>query len=225
MNKKYIPPQFQQERFNCPHCQAYAHQSWYYGVKARFIGSPIQIKTETHGTIPNLDVSVCYSCRKHSLWIKEKLIYPNLSIAPYPNEDMPDDVKEDFLEARKVVQLSPRSASALLRLCVQKLMLHLGESGKNINEDIASLVREGLSVTIQQALDVLRVIGNESVHPGQLDMRDNQDVALKLFNALNLIIQDRITQPKEMQSLFDNLPDGKKKAIEKRDMKGKKPKR
>ena len=38
---------------------------------------------------------------------------------------------------------------------------HLGESGKNINDDIAALVKKGLNLMIQQSLDVVRVIGNE----------------------------------------------------------------
>ena len=45
---------------------------------------------------------------------------------------MPDDVKEDFMEAAKVVELSPRSSAALLRLSLQKLMKHLDCDGKKV---------------------------------------------------------------------------------------------
>lgn len=69
---------------------------------------------------------------------------------------MPKDVKEDFEEARNVVDVSLRAA-ALLRLVTQKLMIHLGEKGKNLNGDIASLVEKGLSKKIQKALDAVNL--------------------------------------------------------------------
>jgi hypothetical protein len=96
----------------------------------------------------------------------------------------------------------------------------LGESGKNINDDIASLVKKGLPVQIQKALDIVRVVGNESVHPGQIDLNDNQEIANKLFDLINIIAQVMITQPKEISALYENIiPDDKKEAIEKRDNK------
>ncbi|WP_082741820.1 DUF4145 domain-containing protein [Burkholderia sp. MSMB1072] len=61
------------------------------------------------------------------------------------------------------------------RLAVPKLYVPLGESGKHIDSDIASLVQKGLRPKIQRAPDIVRVIGNESVHPVKLDVRDDDD--------------------------------------------------
>src|SRR5688572_10249423 len=85
-----------------------------------------------------------------------------------------------------------------LRLAIKKLCAELGETGKNINDDIASLEKKGLDKRVQQALDIVRVIGNDAVHPGQIDLRDDRDTATKLFGLVNLIAEKMITEPKHV---------------------------
>jgi hypothetical protein len=68
----------------------------------------------------------------------------------------------------------------------------LGESGTNINSDIASLVKKGLNPKIQKSLDVVCVIGNEAVHPGTIDLRDNTDVAIQLCKIINIVTEAMI---------------------------------
>lgn len=48
-------------------------------------------------------------------------------------------------------------------------------------------------------------------------MKDNRETAIKLFDLINFIVQNQITQPKEINALFTSLPEGKRKAIVKRD--------
>jgi hypothetical protein len=146
-----------------------------------------------------------------------RMIVPNQGTAPVAHTDMPDDVRADYEEARSVVGVSPRSAAALLRLAIQRLCVHLGQPGKNLNNDIGALVKEGLPQEIQQALDVLRVVGNNAVHPGELSQEDVADVADALFSLLNEIIEERISRPKRRQELFDRLPAAAREAIVKRD--------
>src|SRR5438477_11629374 len=121
----------------------------------------------------------CSMCYKYSIWYRptNQLVYPDVSTAPLPNADLDQDIQDDYLEARSIVNKSPRGAAALLRLCIQKLCKQVRESGKNIDKDIASLVKKGLPVGIQQALDVVRVIGNECVHPGQMAMKEDRETA------------------------------------------------
>jgi hypothetical protein len=145
------------------------------------------------------------------------VLYPPLRVGIEPNVDLPPDILRDYDEARSILDASPRGAAALLRLAIQKLCAHLGEAGKNINDDIASLVKKGLDKRVQQALDIVRVVGNDAVHPGQIDLRDDRDAATKLFGLVNLIAEKMITEPKHVEALYGSLPEVKRQAIEKRD--------
>lgn len=142
---------------------------------------------------------------------------PNASPVELKHHDLPEDCHADYEEARDIVSRSPRGAVALLRLCLQKLMPYLGEEGKNINDDIKSLVAKGLPPMVQQALDVCRVVGNNAVHPGELDIHDTPEIAHQLFRMINFIVADRIARPKEIQALYAQLPQGAIAAIAKRD--------
>lgn len=164
-------------------------------------------------------LSRCSHCKKYAIWIKDKMVYPVVSLAPLPSDDMPKDVKAEYMEAASIVEASPRASSALLRLALQKLMPYLGEKGKRIDEDIENLVKKGLPIEIQQSLDCVRVIGNESVHPGELDLKDDKETAYSLFSLLNFIIYDRITKPKEIGALYNKLPRKKLDGINNRDKK------
>ena len=97
--------------------------------------------------------------------------------------------------------------------------MHLKEPGKNINSDIAALVKKGLDPRVQQALDVVRVIGNNAVHPGQIELKDDRVTAEKLFGLVNLITEIMISQPKHVGAMFDSLPEAVREGIEKRDNK------
>lgn len=223
MVNKYTAPYFNGDAFNCPYCEAYAHQEWYNMAKViipefRGVGYGSSVPDNRHsGRLDDFKISHCSKCGNYSVWFKEEMIFPKVANAPLPFEDMPEDVKEDFLEAREIVNASPRGAGGLLRLALQKLMPHLGEEGKNLNKDIGNLVKKGLPVEIQQALDSLRVIGNESVHPGDLDLKDDFETVQALFNVINFIVDRMIIQPKKIEELYAVLPASKKEGIENRD--------
>ena len=76
----------------------------------------------------------------------------------------------------------------------------------------------GKDIPIQQALDIVRVVGNHAVHPGQIDLKDDQPTAIKLFSLVNLIAEKMISQPKHVKDMYDSiLPQEAKDAIERRD--------
>lgn len=172
-----------------------------------------------NGYVLNVWVSRCFNCNELSLWIDDRLIYPVSGSSVPPNKDMPADIKRDYDEASSILDLSPRGSAALLRLAIQKLCIELGQPGKRINDDIKSLVSNGLSLVVQQALDTVRVIGNSAVHPGQIDIRDDRQTAESLFMLVNLIVEKMISEPKNVQAMYDSLPGNLIQGIKDRDKK------
>jgi hypothetical protein len=130
---------------------------------------------------------------------------------------MPADVRADYEEARAIVMQSPRGACALLRLATQKLADDLVEGKGDLNSKIQTLVAQGLSTEVAQALDALRVVGNNAVHPLEMVLNDDVQTATALFECLNLIVEDRVARPKRVGTLFSKLPQGAREDIEKRD--------
>jgi len=208
MQQPFTAPTFQKSAFHCPACNAYASQIWYEAHVCHKGGFT---------KIEDTYICACMHCSDRSIWNEGKMIYPKSSPAPLPNPDLPEEIKTDYNEARDIIAQSPRGACALLRLCVQKLCAFLGESGKDINGDIASLVHKGLNPKIQMSLDIVRVIGNEAVHPGQICLRDQPATATQLCSLINVITEAMITQPKAIESLYAVLPESKLQQIQKRD--------
>lgn len=172
--------------------------------------------------VQNLYISKCYHCKKITVWVHDNIVFPPEKQGIPPNQDLSEEIIRDFEEARSIVGLSPRGTAALLRLCIQKLCVFLGEKGKNIDNDIASLVTKNLNPLVQKSLDIVRVIGNEAVHPGLIDLNDDRDTANKLFDLINSIADQMITHPKNVEKLYGKLPESKRKAIEERNGKAKK---
>lgn len=103
---KYYPPIFKEEQFHCSLCGVYAKQFW--------ANCNYSLWTQVYST--NMKISRCSHCDKISYWYQDKMIVPSSGTVEFPNPDMPEDCKADYLEAREIVNLSPRDAAALLRL-------------------------------------------------------------------------------------------------------------
>lgn len=211
MQVPYTAPSFKIEAFHCPYCGAFAKQSWASLFHTFASGNPFQ--TPSGG----LSLSLCTHCKAVAIWNRHVMVMPEASTGPPAHPDLPELLIVDYEEARAVLSRSPRSSAALLRLVLQKLCKELGEKGDNINADIASMVKKGLPAEVQQALDIVRVIGNEQVHPGDIDIRDNPELAVELFKLINFIVEDRITRPRTIREIYGALPPDKLRGIQNRD--------
>jgi hypothetical protein len=158
--------------------------------------------------------SQCFSCKNVALWLGESLIHPRICTAPVASPDLPEDIRVDVEEARTVLNDSPRASAALLRLAIEKLCNQLtGKPKLKLDDKIALLVQDGLHPRTQQALDAVRVIGNEAVHPGKMDLNDDRDTALTLFSLVDVIVHDTLTRTKIAEKAYALLPESTKNAI------------
>lgn len=166
--------------------------------------------------VVNLHLSQCYICHGSAIWLRDRMVWPTQTFDVQPNADLPDHIKADFIEASAIAPVSPRGAAALLRLAIERLCIHLGKQG-TIDAMIGQLVTDGLNVRVKQALDVVRVTGNDAVHPGTISFGDDPATVATLFKMVNLIAEKTISEPKHVEEAFASLPPEKLKWIEDRD--------
>jgi hypothetical protein len=203
----YVKPGFRQDSFTCPHCNCFSQHHW------RYIQVNNSYENDTEAT-----TSWCLRCHQYCFWKKQSLVWPSKSGVADPIDGCPDPIKAVYQEAREVFPYSPRASAALLRLAIQMICIEKGLPGKNINEDIGALVRNGLSAQIQQSLDLVRVVGNNAVHPGQIEIEENKEHIERFFGLVNLIVDVLVVQPSKVSAMFHALvPPAQKQQIAKRD--------
>lgn len=220
--EKYFPPTFKKRQFHCPHsnCEVYSKQYWsHLAVHRMHVGTLSGLSDFSENLNREWIISKCDHCRQYIIWYKGKIIFPKIIPVSNPNEDLTDEIKSDYLEAAMIFNDSPKASAALIRLALQKLMIQLDEKGKNIFDDIGKLVKKGLNPNIQKSLDILRITGNNAVHPGEINLEDEPEKVLKLFDLVNIIAEKMISEPKEIDSLYEDLPEKAKEAVKKRDSK------
>lgn len=210
----YIAPQKDLKRYTCPHCATVSQ------VKIEQHHFQDDCHSAGHGCISitnRLTIHRCVSCGKKIIWNDDEYIYPDI-VPTEPNPDMPESVMQLYKEAGLIASKSPRAACALLRLAVDRLCAEMGVNEGTIDKNIAKLVENGLPVMIQQALDVVRVVGNKAVHPGQIAFDvDDKVTADALMELLNIITDRMISEPKKIEAMYSALPQSTLDAIQRRD--------
>ncbi len=194
-------PKLNRDSFYCPHCGVLAQQTWDdFHYKAYFSLAHAEVSSSYTYNKQNMYLSQCQnkSCRKQCLWVGEKMILPSTNNFPPPNPDMPEKIKETYNEAAAIANESSRAAAALIRLALQELCNHLECKGNNLYENINFLVKEkSLSHFAKEAMNAVRIVGNNAVHPGNIDLQENEDTVAMLLKLLNFIVKEMISDLNE----------------------------
>jgi hypothetical protein len=217
------PPKFQGRAYVCPSCSAHAQMDW----------GELWVDGDDGGfRQTKYWRATCAACRDEQVWLNDSvpgvrtrhvMITPRKLGGTEPHAAMPAAAKALYDEARAVSQDSPRAAAGLLRVAVDTLLRDVvPDAGtKSLNELIPIAKRQGLPIAVEHGLDVLRVTGNGALHPGQIDL-DEEDPAgtvSSLCLLINLTVEHLVAAPQMAAEMFAALPAGIRAAIEKRDSK------
>lgn len=209
-----VHPRYRALFFTCPHCGVASTQWWIdlYRIDTTLKdGRRIEVSTK----FDDLAMSRCNACDGRALWFEKQLLYPENSDAPPVSPDMPAELRRDYEEAAAIFSKSPRAAAALLRMCVEGLIKKITEKD-TFDKAIVALQARGIPPQIQLALDVIRQNGNEVLHAGQLYGEDNEATVAMLFKLVNSVVTWAITEQRQLQELYEQIPEDKRQRLEKR---------
>lgn len=140
---------------------------------------------------------------------EEKIIYPDISsIDIEPNEDLTNEQKQLFNEAKDIFDKSPKAAGALLRCVIERILRDkfqgkLGQSllGKILNDEE---VKKELGGELIEMCNACKLIGNDAAHSSLIIYEDEskQEVEL-LFELINAIAEELLSKPRKRQEMLD----------------------
>lgn len=218
-----------QPTFKCPYCKEVTSHYWYFrdgpfGDTPRIANKNTDNETlKIKKNILGLIITNCNSCGEKSYWLKymkgtEELIFPHQYDYPEPHMDLPETIVPIYNQAGQNLSISIGAATALSRVCLEKLLIHLGYKNGSLNDKIAAVIAEHkVSSQTADILDTIRFFGNTGAHAGTIDLDESQGVAQYILTSINDVVDELITKPKKVKKYYDLLPEGVKGAIQKRD--------
>ena len=117
-----------------------------------------------------------------------------LLVFPTKIDRTPELAEEDLEEAAAILNKFPRGAAALMRVCIQKLVPLLEDNGEQLNQHVSSLVRKGLEVEMQQAMEVLQVLRSDPSQLNPLESQADRETALRFLDSLKAVLERRMLQ-------------------------------
>lgn len=120
-------------------------------------------------------------------------IVPQVNIKQYPDY-IPEQLRQDYEEASKIIELSPKAAATLARRCLQGIIRdYFGISKPRLVDEINAL-KGVIAPELWDAIDALRQLGNIGAH---------------MEKDVNLIINIEPDEARQLvwliEGLFENL--------------------
>ena len=101
---------------------------------------------------------------------KTRVVYPTSAMQVSVSDDVPEDMRMDYIEATRVLPISPKASAALSRRVLQSMMNEQGFTGANLAKQVDAILSETaahrvLPLYVKDKIDVIRNFGNFSAHP------------------------------------------------------------
>ena len=167
------------ENIECPHCLVMIHVSW----NVHHIATDRKIADFRGNLRPDytefqVTATQCPSCSKPIMRIRtkveelvlERFIYPVCANRPAIDSDsLPQTLKDDYLEACNVLEISAKASAVLSRRVLQGILKERGYDSKNLYTQINNVLDEkgekALPTHIKDTIHFVRRFGNFSAHP------------------------------------------------------------
>jgi hypothetical protein len=159
----------------CPHCNTGIAEVFQTSQPINVPGANTLTGLRPH-IIWNISHQICPECRESIIMLSRLqaqglaalsfLAYPTSKSRPVPSEVV-DPYKQDFIEACKVLEDSPKASAALSRRNVQAILRDkAGTTKKDLYDQIEEVINSGKVPTyVSEGLHGVRVIGNFGAHP------------------------------------------------------------
>jgi len=162
----------------------------------------------------DIDTYRCQGCERVVIYQtfeddSQVILFPAVSNRGTNLAAVDPDLASEYLEAVRVSHLSPKSAAALLRLCLQHLLIKNGATSKFLNQQIADLEQEFPS-HVQGLVDKIRELGNFAVHPFVTENSsvivevENHEVDL-MFYVIEELFDHYYTKKARMQTIASDI--------------------
>jgi len=227
-----VMPKIGLQAFNCVRCGVLTHHAWS-DLRVRVLspnGGPFftkfwdgansfrvtdeDIRELQLGQGDEWSLSVCFNCGAGTVWRGTSIVWPGESSLPMPHPDMPESARELYDEARAVFPHSRRASAALARAALERLLRD--QEGADPNGRLIDLIGQlqgKVRSSLWKVLTVLRHLGNTTLHGSDPDgvvalymEGDAAEVAEPYFTAMNMLVEELITQEGEADELYAMLP-------------------
>lgn len=152
----------------CPHCSTSFHDNWndfslarqnyITGWKYRSALCPACVK---------LTIELMHGAHANGAWWR---CFPTGANRGPVSTSVPANLASDFVEADRVLPISPKASAALSRRCLQAILRDQGYKARDLAAEIDLLLNEpdpakGIPRGLRETVDAIRNFGNFSAHP------------------------------------------------------------